>query len=135
MDHSEWAEDERFIDAYGRFKHRQELDCLIGEWTKERTAWEAMDVLQRAGVPAGPSSDAEELGSDPQLLERGFFIELPHSEVGPTEMPALPLKYSSTTPRHDRSPIIGEHNHYVLGEIVGLSQEDIKRLMDEEVVL
>ena len=132
--HSEWANDERFADGYSRLKNREELDRLIEEWTKERTHWEATEALQNAGVPAGPCSNVEDLTSDPHLRERGFFFEMVHAEVGPTLYPAPPLKYSSTEPRYLPAPLIGEHNRYVLGEIVGLSEDEIQRLMDDEVI-
>ena len=135
MGHPEWRADERFAEGYSRLKHREELDCLIEEWTKERTHLEVTENLQAAGVPAGPSYNVEDLCNDPHLKERGFFIELTHPEVGPTMAPALPIKYSSIVPRYLPAPLIGEHNQYVLGDILGLGDEEIQRLMDEQVVL
>ena len=49
--------------------------------------------------------------------------------------PALPIKYSSIVPRYLPAPLIGDHNQYVLGDILGLGDEEIQRLMDEQVVL
>ena len=33
-----------------------------------------------------------------------------------------------------RAPMMGEHNGYVLGELLGLSQDEIDRLVEEGVV-
>jgi formyl-CoA transferase len=32
------------------------------------------------------------------------------------------------------APLLGQHNHYVLHELLGMSEEEIQRLVDEEVV-
>ncbi|MBM2827024.1 MAG: hypothetical protein HW403_1088 [Dehalococcoidia bacterium] len=135
MGHPEWAKDERFADGYSRLKNREELDPLIEEWTKERTHWDATETLQNAGVPAGPCSNVEDLTNDPHLRERGFYFEMVHPEVGPTEYPGLPIRSTAMEPRYLPAPLIGEHNEYVLREIVGLSDDEIQRLMDEEIVL
>jgi len=131
----EWTKDEMFADGYRRWANQEELDKLVGSWTKDYTHYEVMEILQRAGVPAGPSVNVEELVNDRHLKQRHFFIETDHSEVGKRTMLDLPWKFGSLSDREYRAgPCLGEHNDYVFGELLGLSKEEIARLVEEEVI-
>ena len=130
-----WAEDKRFATLAGRLKHSEELDRLVEDWTKERTAEEAMALLQRQGVAAGVVQDASDLAEDPQLKERGFFIELDHPELGKTISDAVPIRLSDTPARYTRAaPIQGQDNNYVYRELLGMSEDEIDKLREQGVI-
>jgi benzylsuccinate CoA-transferase BbsF subunit len=130
-----WAEDKRFATLAGRLKHSEELDRLVEDWTKERTAEEAMALLQRQGVAAGVVQDASDLAEDPQLKERGFFIELDHPELGKTVSDAVPIRLSDTPARYTRAaPIQGRDNNYVYRELLGMSEDEIDKLREQGVI-
>jgi benzylsuccinate CoA-transferase BbsF subunit len=130
-----WAEDKRFATLAGRLKHSEELDRLVEDWTKERTAEEAMALLQRQGVAAGVVQDASDLAEDPQLKERGFFIELDHPELGKTVSDAVPIRLSDTPARYTRAaPIQGQDNNYVYRELLGMSEDEIDKLREQGVI-
>ncbi len=132
---NQWMGDERYADLYSRQQNRAELDRLIEGWTRERTAQEIMETLQGAGIPAGPAYNAEGLVADPHLNARKQFIEIVHPEVGPKMAPALPVKMSGVpNPRYESSPLIGEYNQYVFGELLGLSDSEIGQLIEEKVI-
>ena len=59
-----------------------ELDRLIGAWSRERTKFEATELLQRAGVPAGPVLQADEILADEQLAAREFFDPIAVNDLG-----------------------------------------------------
>ncbi len=131
----EWIEDERFCDAYSRKRNEEVLDRLIGQWTIDRTHLEVMDILQRVGVAAVPSFNSEELYNDPHLKERGLFTEVYHPDVGKQIVVSPPWKFSATPARiYRRSPLFGEHNNYVFGELLGMSSDEIQRLVEEKVI-
>jgi crotonobetainyl-CoA:carnitine CoA-transferase CaiB-like acyl-CoA transferase len=115
--------------------HQDELDELIAQWTRKRTPHEAMHRLQDAGVPAGAVLNAPEMMADPHLNEREFFWEVEHPEAGKHRYCAFPIKLSETParPLHP-APCLGEHNVYVLREILGLSDEEIERLEEQKVI-
>ena len=54
---SDLAADPMYADAAGRHEHRDHLDAAITAWTIQHEDHEAMQLLQRAGVPSGPSQD------------------------------------------------------------------------------
>ena len=138
-----WAENRKFATLTGRLKHSEELNRLVEGWTKKRTAEEVMALLQGQGVAAGVVQDASDLANDPQLRERGFFIELDHPELGKTISDAVPIRLSDTpairlsdTPaRYTRAaPVLGQDNDYVYGKLLGLSRDELTELKKQGII-
>jgi benzylsuccinate CoA-transferase BbsF subunit len=130
-DHPEWADDARFADAYRRRQHRSELDSLITTWTSQRTPYVAMETLQAAGVAAMPVMNLEDQFRDPHLREREIHLESEHPKVGLEFLHGIPWRLSDTPGRIRRpAPLLGEHNQYVFGELLGLPAAEIQRLME-----
>jgi len=131
----EWTRDDRFADAYSRKANEDELDRLISEWTMNHTHYEAMEILQRAGVAAMPSFSSEELFGNPHLKEREFTSQIDHPIIGKLTLIGTPWKLSATPARITRhAPLFGEHNRYVFGELLGMEEEEIEKLRKEEVI-
>ncbi len=135
MGNPEWAGEECFADSYRRWQNQEQLDRLIEEWTVNYSHYELMERLQAAGVAAMPSFSAEELFSDTHLRERGFITEIEHSVMGKKLVLSPPWKFSETPPRIERaSPLLGEHNDYVFGELLGMPKGEITRLIEEQII-
>ena len=133
--HPEWASDERFADAYSRWKNERELNDLIGEWTVNYTHYEVTEILQKAGVAAIPSFSNEEIFSDPHFKARELAVEVEHPSMGKQVVLGPPWRLSETPARVTKSaPTIGENNEHVFGEILGMSGKEIARLIEEEII-
>ena len=130
-----WTRDERFSDAYGRWCNQEDLDRLIGEWTINYTHYEAMELLQKAGVAAVAALQGVELYSDPHLKERNVSTHVVHPNVGRRVALSPPWKFSATPARVNHcGPLLGEHTEYVLGELLGMSKEEIATLRKDGVL-
>jgi benzylsuccinate CoA-transferase BbsF subunit len=130
-----WADDKRFATLTSRLNNKPALDGLIEGWTKNHTAEEVMALLQNQGVAAGVAQSAADLARDPQLKERDFFIELDHPEMGRTVSDASPVRLSATPAGYTRAaPLPGQDNGYVYGELLGLSNGEINRLREQNVI-
>lgn len=130
-----WTQDPRFADSLSRWQHQEELDKLIESWTSQRDHYVVMHLLQKVGVAAGAVLDVKELAEDPHLRERSFFEKVSHPEVG--EYPYIgPRGRFSRTPGQIRqpAPCFGEHNHYIFGKLLGLSEGEIVRLGEQKVL-
>jgi benzylsuccinate CoA-transferase BbsF subunit len=128
--HPNWADDPRFADAYLRMQHRDELDTLITTWTSQRTPYDAMEILQAAGVAAMPVMNVEDQFRDPHLRARQVHVECEHPKVGIEWLHGIPWRLSETLGRIRRpAPLLGEHNQYVFGELLGLPAAEIQRLV------
>ncbi|MFC1534489.1 CaiB/BaiF CoA transferase family protein, partial [Thermodesulfobacteriota bacterium] len=127
--------DERFSDESSRRANEEDLNILISEWTRKHTHYEAMEILQNAGVAAMPSLNVKELFSNPHLMERSAYAEVDHPVSGIQTVLDSPWKLSATPSiiiRH--APLFGEHSEYVFGQLLGLSDEKIEELKQEKVI-
>ncbi len=72
---------------------------------------------------------------DPQLKHRHFFWELEHPEIGKfLSPPGFHFQMSKTQFELERSPVLGEHNDYIFKDLLGLSDEEFTRLVNEGVI-
>ena len=130
-----WADGKKFATLASRLKNKKNLDGLIEGWTEKHTAEEVMTLLQKDGVAAGVVQSAADLAKDPQLRQRGFFIELDHPQTGKTISDAAPVRLSDTPPGYSRpAPLTGQDNSYVYGQILGLSKGEINKLKKQGII-
>jgi benzylsuccinate CoA-transferase BbsF subunit len=127
-----WAQEERFADVAGRYRHQEALDACLTAWTRQHHAWEITERLQQAGIAAGPVMREPDLFTDPHLRARGFFQVVTHAEAGTHVYPGL-MWNMSKTPAGIRRPAVrlGEHNDYVYRELLQLSDDEIEALRRE----
>ncbi|MFO7962765.1 MAG: CoA transferase [Desulfobacterales bacterium] len=135
MGNPEWADDPAFSDVKSRWLNQEELDRHIEAWTGNLDAYDITERLQNAGVAAFPVLTNRGLVEDPHLNEREFFEEWDHPEIGRKKYDGVLWKMSKT-PGSIRSaaPMIGQHNNYVFGELLGLPQHEIDELIDQKVI-
>jgi crotonobetainyl-CoA:carnitine CoA-transferase CaiB-like acyl-CoA transferase len=135
MGSPDWAREERFSTPSGRKNHKEELDRFIGQWTARHTPEEVVAFLQGAGVPAGVVQNAEDLANDPHLVARQFFVRLTHPVLGETISDASPIRFQeSSTADWKSAPLLGEDNHYVFQELLGLTEREVSSLITKGVV-
>ncbi|MBI2863858.1 MAG: CoA transferase [Chloroflexi bacterium] len=126
---TEWTQDERFRTVTGRWQNQDELDRLVESWTSGQDHIEVMHLLQKAGVPAAPVHNNVELLADPHLVARGFWEWSNHPDAGRHRYYGPAVKLSETPGSiRSHSPCLGEHNDYILREILGLSDDELREL-------
>lgn len=133
MGNPDWTKDSRFATFLARKQNEDELDRLVGEWTRGYTAEQLMAVLQASGVAAGIVEKSEDLHNDPQLKHREHFVMLEHPVIGYHAYEIGRYKLSKTPAQIRPAPCIGEHNEYVYKELLGMSDDEIADLMAEGV--
>ena len=120
--------------ADGRYRHQDELDETVAAWTRDRSRMEAFDVLTAAGVPAAPVLGYRDIYDNPHLRARGFFEQVTHPEAGTWDMERPLYRFARRPTSIERNgPCFGEHNAYVFGELLGLSDAEIAQLEKEGV--
>ena len=127
MEEPDWALDPRFATNAKRLANQDELDARIEEWTSELDDYEAMELLQAAGVRAGVcQKPGDRFERDPQSRARGWWHTLMHPELGECEYDGVTPRLSKTPGElRSTSPLIGEHTREVLGEVLGLGEDEI----------
>ena len=127
-----WIADPRFATAEQRLQHHDEIDQLIADWSVMMDPDEAMRRLQTGGVAAARVLNERDAFFDPHIKARGFFIETTQSDSGTHLYPGHQWKALGTPLRADRpSPLLGEDNEYVYKELLGVSDAEYERLIDE----
>lgn len=135
MGRPDWTRNSRLSTFGSRKANEDELERLIEGWTLQHSAEEVMEKLQASGVAAGVVQTGEDLlDHDPQLKHRQFFRELDHPEVVKYRAPGPSFRLSKCPFDVKRAPLLGEHNEYVLKDLLGISEDEISELVLEGVV-
>jgi CoA:oxalate CoA-transferase len=135
MDNPEWAKDERFQNIMGRAKNGAEVNRLIRAWSIRQKAEDVYRKCQEQGCPAGVYYSAKEVYESEQLIARGFFKELEHQVTGTIRYPSWPYQFSETPAAFQRpAPRLGEHNKEVLGQELGLEDNQLNKLRHSHVI-
>jgi crotonobetainyl-CoA:carnitine CoA-transferase CaiB-like acyl-CoA transferase len=130
-----WADDAELATLAGRRAAHDRIDAHLRPWFVECDRDERVDELIAAGVPAAPVADPRTASSHPQHRARGFFEEFEHPVVGTHPAPTLPFIYTSV----DRwlrapAPTLGQHNEEILGDLLGLDDDEITALAADGVI-
>ena len=134
MGQGQMAEDPRFADNAGRFKHQQEVDGAVERWTNSLSSAAALAQLDTAGVAAGPIYDAKDMFEDEHYRARGLFQEVSINGK-PLHVPAITPLLSRTPGRTDfPGPGLGDHNDAVFGEMLGLGADELDALKAAGVI-
>ena len=128
------AEDPRMAHNPGRVEHEAEIDRALSDWCRKYSCPQILDKLEEARVPCGPIYSVKDMFNDPHFNHRGLFERV--------EINGKPLDIPAIMPRLDKTPgatqwagpEIGSHNDEVFSEILGLSDEQITELSDQQVI-
>ena len=133
--HPEWESDGRFADNNLRIKNQDVLDRLIESWTRRHAPEDAAQLLQAAGVAAEVSMSSADLAEDSHLAERGAWQQVTHPVLDLQVVQGPPWSLSET-PATIRSagPWLGQHNDYVLKELLCASTEEVEYWMESGIV-
>ncbi len=130
-----WTKEAKFADLPSRLKHVDELDQHVEGWTLQHEPREVMIVLQNAGVAAGVLYRPAEILDDPQLRWVNAIVEVDHPVAGKRLYPGIPFHISDVTlPPSRPAPILGQHTEEICREVLKMSPEEIKTLVDEGVL-
>ena len=119
------ASDANLSDPAVRLARQGEIDHRIASWTRTQTPDDAMNILQRVGVPAGAVMNQADAFADPQIQSRQFFQEAYQEDCGTHLYPGPLYKMSATPLSIRRGPVMfGQDNEYVYRELLGYSAEE-----------
>ena len=131
--HEDWLEDPEWSTPEARLPKLDKVFEEIEKWTKTKTKFEVMDILNPLNVPCGPILSMKELAEEPSLRATGTIVEVDHPERGKYLTVGNPIKLSDSPTDVQRSPLLGEHTDEVLMEI-GLSGAEIAAAKEENAV-
>jgi crotonobetainyl-CoA:carnitine CoA-transferase CaiB-like acyl-CoA transferase len=101
----------------------------VAGWCSTRTPLEVAEALQAAGVEAVPVQDFADVHEDPQLVHRGHYVRLSHPFLGEGDYERNGFRLSDGDGGyHQSAPTLGRDNVQVLGDVLGLSAEELDEL-------
>ena len=136
LQHPEWSGDEKFKTNSARTKNRDELIPLIAEELKTHDVKNLIGTFRELDIPAGPVNRIDQSFAEPQVLHRGMKISVAHSSAPtPVDLVGSPLNLSEGSISYRSAPpVLGQHTREVLSEILGLTDEAIKNLVDRKII-
>jgi benzylsuccinate CoA-transferase BbsF subunit len=123
-----------FATLEGRKANEAALDAAIGDWTAGQDKHQLAQDLRAAGVPAGAVQDGRDVFTDPELIQSGHYVRVDHPVMGPSDMPAPPMRFSRSQIVVGPAPLLGEHNREVFVGLLGMAEGEISRLEAEGVL-
>jgi benzylsuccinate CoA-transferase BbsE subunit len=118
---------------------REELDAImatIRKYFARHTKSELLQLSLEKGVHFGICLTIKEAMKFPQFVERDFWVDVDHPELGAKlTYPGSFVKFSeSDCGIKFRAPLIGEHNEEIYGTELGLSKKELVALKQGRVI-
>lgn len=136
MGRPELAQDPRYVDHVSRGRNQDELDGLVEQWTQTKTVAEVEALMIEYSIPAGKIYRAPEMMEDPHFAARKALIDVETERWGAVKMQnAFP--FLSDTPSSVRSAApsrVGQHNHEIYGELLGLGPDELAEMEARGIV-
>lgn len=79
-----------------RIKYKEQIDTIVGEWTKTRTVNEIVNQLQAIEIVCSPVPSFDQVCNDPHLTSREMIIEVEQPVSGKVKTPGSLFKLSKT---------------------------------------
>jgi len=133
IDEEDWITNPHYATPKARLPHLKMIFARIEEWTKTKTKFEAMDILNQYDIPCGPILSMKEIAEDESLRATGTVVEVDHPTRGKYLTVGNPIKMSDSPTDVTRSPMLGEHTNEVLAQM-GYSEAQLAALRAEKVI-
>ena len=131
----ETAADPRFLTNRDRIENWLALKAILNAQTQGKTTAQWMEALMAVQVPCGPINTIDKVVSDPQVLAREMIVPVAHPVAGELKMPGVPIKFSETPASiAGPAPLLGEHVGAIYGGLLGMSEEEIRKLREEGAI-
>ena len=131
---ADWLEDEEWNTPAARLPKLDQMFAEIERWTRTRTKFEVMEILNPLNVPCGPVLSMKELAGEPSLRATGTVVEVDHPERGSYLTVGNPIKLSASPVEVVRSPLLGEHTDEVLRDVLGMDAQEVDAARGEGAV-
>jgi crotonobetainyl-CoA:carnitine CoA-transferase CaiB-like acyl-CoA transferase len=137
MRRADLASDPALTTLTGRREHEDQIEASIRQWLADVRPDIAMVSLQNAGIPAGIAKLPQDLAADPHLLKVGHWQPSDRPFMGPHLLPSVAYREGDAVLPYaieHLAPTLGQYNHDVLSDVLGLSDGEIAELERDEII-
>ena len=131
---ADWlTDDPRFKDLQARQDHRDELNAIIEEHLAKAEADDWMEIFKIEDIAAAKVASLDEVAVDPQVLHQKMILTMEHPLGGEIKLAGNPIKIEGISEdEYIPPPTLNQHQHQILSDLLGYSDEKIKKLREEE---
>lgn len=127
--HPELATDQRYAENHARIARRAEVEQLVSGWLRQKDTDEWVKLMESAEVPCGPVYTIDRILADPQVAALGLLKTITHPTGGPLRVVGAPFHLSNDdTEPYLPPPLLGEHTHAVLKEVLHMTEANLRDL-------
>jgi CoA:oxalate CoA-transferase len=128
-------DDPRFKDGWSRTRHYGELEPVMAGVFRAKTTAEWLGELDAAGIACSPVNDIAQAAAHPQVAARDMIVAVEQPGAGTFRIVNSPFKFSRTICHNGGyAPELGEHTRDVLASLLGLRDEDLRKLKAEGLI-
>jgi crotonobetainyl-CoA:carnitine CoA-transferase CaiB-like acyl-CoA transferase len=135
MERPDLLDDPRFTKLADRAAHGDEINAIVTDWTRARSAAEIEDACIACDVPVATAYTAADMFMDSHFAARGDLVEVDDPIAGPMRQQAPFPRFAGETPAAPSgAPRLGEHTRDVLSSALGLSDSELDALRTDGVI-
>jgi crotonobetainyl-CoA:carnitine CoA-transferase CaiB-like acyl-CoA transferase len=135
MDRPDLLDDARFTKLADRAAHGDEINGIVTDWTRARTAAYIERACVDCDVPVATAYTAADMFADPHFGARGDLVVVDDPMAGTMRQQAPFPRFVGETPTAPSgAPLLGAHTRQVLGDELGLSAAELDALATDGVI-
>lgn len=108
----------------------------LPEWAARHTPQQAAELLQAAGVAAGPMNRPDEVYEHPQLRVRNVLADMRHPLFDvplPAETGPAPFRHIPPSPQRP-APLPGADTRRICSDVLGMTSDETEKLITDGVL-
>jgi crotonobetainyl-CoA:carnitine CoA-transferase CaiB-like acyl-CoA transferase len=135
MERPDLLEDPQWATLARRAARSDTINNVVADWVGARSAADVEERCITHGVPVGTIYDAADILADPHMAARGDVITVDDPVAGPLRQQAPFPRLDGQVPRAPTpAPLLGQHNHEVWRELVGLPADEFDALRASGII-
>jgi crotonobetainyl-CoA:carnitine CoA-transferase CaiB-like acyl-CoA transferase len=132
--HEPERDDPKWFNSNLRRQQADYINAQVTSFTMRYTKEELAELMQKNGIPGLPVNSPSDFMKDPHIQARNFFSQVSHPVLGTFDAPGSFFTVDSKRVGPAPAPLLGQHNHDVLGSELGLNAEDLAALTAERII-
>ncbi len=131
-----WMADPRLGTLMGRSADIDAVEKKLAQETRRFQADALVAALQARGVASSVVETSRDVMEDRQLNARGYWREIDHAEMGRITVNVPPFFAAEEGRKREPAPppLLGEQTREIATTLLGLSESECTRLMNEQVL-
>jgi len=135
MGRTDLLEDENFKNPRNLREFFDVYIQIVYDWAETKTVAEASAIFEEFDIPYAKVQTTEEIVNSPVVKRRGMLVDIELPNAGKVPVVNTPFRFSNQkTGPQGPPPGLGESNEKILKTMLGLSEQEIEKLREKEII-